>query len=80
MYFIKTACMSPGVRVHRADFVAGEHGKAGVSSVDKAAAFCDCFRVQLETERWKLPQIMIFLVKLIWRMGGLIKSSRKAIE
>ena len=80
MYFIKTACMSPDVRVHQADFVAGEHGKAGVSSVDKAATFCDCFRVQLETERWKLPQIIIFLAKLMWRMGDLVKPTRKAIE
>ncbi|HQR44111.1 MAG TPA: glycosyltransferase, partial [Gemmatales bacterium] len=80
MYFIKTACMSPNVRVHLADFVAGEHGKAGISSVDKAATFCDCFRVQLETERWKLPQIMIFLAKLIWRIGDLKKSSRNTID
>ena len=75
MYFIKTACMSPDVRVHQADFVAGEHGKAGVSSVDKAATFCDCFRVQLETERWKLPQIIIFIAKVIWRAGDLLKPS-----
>ena len=80
MYFIKTACMSPDVRVHQADFVTGEHGKAGVSSVDKAATFCDCFRVQLETERWKLPQIIIFLAKLMWRMGDLVKPSHKGIE
>lgn len=80
MYFIKTACMSPDVRVHQADFVAGEHGKAGVSSVDKSATFCDCFRVQLETERWKLPQIIIFLAKLMWRMGDLVKPTRKTIE
>jgi len=80
MYFIKTACMSPDVRVHQADFVAGEHGKAGISSVDKAATFCDCFRVQLETERWKLPQIMIFLAKLIWRIGDLKKPSCNTID
>ncbi len=77
MYFIKTACMSPDIRVHEADFVAGEHGKAGVSSVDKAATFCDCFRVQLETERWKLPQIIIFIAKVIWRVGDLLKPSHK---
>ena len=80
MYFIKSACMAPDVRVCQADFVAGEHGKAGISSVNKAATFCDCFRVQLETERWKLPQIIIFLAKLIWRMGDLVKPTRKAIE
>lgn len=75
MYFIKTTCMSPDVRVHQADFVAGKHGKAGVSSVDKAATFCDCFRVQLETEPRKLLQILLFIVKLIWRMPALIRSS-----
>ena len=80
MYFVKTTCMSPNVRIHRAEFIAGEHGKTGVSSVDKAATFCDCFRVQLETERWKLPQIIIFLAKLIWRTGDLIKPSHKDIE
>lgn len=73
MYFIKNACMSPDVHIHRADFVAGEHGKTGVSSVDKAATFCDCFRVQLETERWKLPQIILFVAKVIWRAGDLLK-------
>lgn len=75
MYFIKTACMSPDVRIHRADFVAGEHGKTGISSVDKAATFCDCFRIQLETERWKLLQVAIFVAKLIWRIRDLTKPS-----
>ena len=75
MYFIKTACMSPNVCVHQADFVAGEHGKAGVSSVDKAATFCDCFRVQLETEPGKLRQILLFILKLVWRMPALIQGA-----
>lgn len=75
MYFIKTVCMSPHVRIHHADFVAGEHGKAGVSSADKAATFCDCFRVQLETERCKPLQILIFLLKLIRRSRALIRSA-----
>ena len=75
MYFIKTACMSPDVRIHRADFVAGELGTTGISSVDKAATFCDCFRIQLETERWKLLQIIIFIAKIIWRIRDLTPSS-----
>ncbi len=45
--------------------------------LDKAATFCDCFRVQLETERWKLPQIVIFIAKVIWRAGDLLKPSHK---
>jgi hypothetical protein len=38
----------------------------------------DCFRVQLETERWTPPQINIFLAKLIWRIGDLVEPSHKA--
>jgi glycosyltransferase involved in cell wall biosynthesis len=76
MYFIKTACMSPDVLVHQADFIAGDHGNNGVSSIDKAATFCDCFRVQLETERWKSLQIFIFVAKVIWRIGDLLKPFR----
>lgn len=75
MYFIKSTCMAPDIHLHRADFVAGLHGKAGVSSVDKAATFCDCFRVQLETEHWKALQILIFLLKLIWRSRELIRGA-----
>lgn len=75
MYFIKSVCRAPDIRLHRAGFVAGEHGTAGVSNVDKAATFCDCFRVQLETERWKSLQILIFLLKLIWRSRELIRGA-----
>lgn len=75
MYFIKSVCMAPDIRLHRACFVAGDHGKAGVSSMDKAATFCDCFRVQLETEHWKPLQILIFLLKLIWRSRELIRGA-----
>jgi len=74
MYFIKSVCMSPDIHLHFADFIAGEHGKTGVSSIDKAATFCDCFRVQLETEYWKSLQILIFLLKLIWRWRELVRA------
>lgn len=76
MYFIKLACKSPNTVLHRANFVAGEHGAGGVSSVDKAAAFCDCFRVQIETERGKLLQILIFVTKLLWRAPQIIAAAR----
>lgn len=75
MYFVKSACMSPSTSIHQADFVAGEHGSKGVSGLDKAASFCDTFRVQLETERWKMLQIILFVAKLIWRAGDLIRLS-----
>lgn len=76
MYFLKSVCQHPDTVIERTSFIAGEHGIGGVSSVDKAATFCDCFRVQLETERWKLPQIIIFIAKVIWRAGDLLKPSR----
>lgn len=72
MYFLKKACQSSRTILHRADFVAGEHGAGGVSSVDKAATFCDCFRVQLETEPKKLLQITLFVAKIIWRIPDLL--------
>jgi len=75
MYFIKTVCASPEIRIQKANFLAGEHGSVGISSVDKAATFCECFRVQLETERWKLPQVIIFIAKLMWRVGDLLNPS-----
>ncbi len=74
MYFLKTVCKSPTTIRHRANFVAGEHGTYGVSSQDKAATFCDCFRVQLETEPRKLLQILLFIAKLIWRIPDLIRG------
>lgn len=75
MYFLKTVCQDPNTVIARPAFVAGEHGKEGLSSIDKAATFCDCFRVQLETEPGKLLQILLFILKLIWRMPTLLRSA-----
>lgn len=75
MYFIKRVCQARATVLHRANFVVGEHGTTGVSSMDKAATFCDCFRVQLETEPGKLTQILLFIAKLLWRMPALIKGA-----
>lgn len=75
MYFLKRVCQDPDTVIARPAFVAGEHGTEGISRVDKAATFCDCFRVQLETESGKLLQILLFIAKLIWRIPALIRSS-----
>lgn len=77
MYFLKRVCQHPDTLVERSSFIAGEYGTKGVSSVDKAATFCDCFRVQLETERGKLLQILIFVAKILWRAPLLIAASRR---
>ncbi len=76
MHFLKRVCQDPGTIVVRADFIAGEHGTVGISSTDKAATLCDCFRVQLETERGKLLQILIFVAKLLWRAPRIVAAAR----
>lgn len=76
-YFIKKACLDKSTKVCWAPFLAGEYGHSGVSSVDKAAAFCDYFRVQFETEKYNFLQIILFSVKMIWRAKDLIILSRK---
>ena len=67
MYFIKTACKDGTTKICRAPFLSGEFGNSGVSSVDKVTGYCDYFRVQFETERFKSVQILLFIAKLIWR-------------
>jgi glycosyltransferase involved in cell wall biosynthesis len=61
--FIKKACQG-GATVYAADFVAGEFGQGGTSSVDVAGSLSEFFRVQLETES-KLPQLALYALRLI---------------
>lgn len=67
--FIKRVCMSDGVRVKYAAFLAGEFSEEGVSSVDIAGLLSEIFRVQLLTERFRGGQVLIYLLRLIknWR-------------
>jgi len=74
MFFLKTALQASNTTLHRACFVAGKHGTTGISSQDKAATFCDCFRVQLETEPGKILQVFLFIAKLIWRLPVLTRQ------
>ena len=73
-YFIKKACSDRNTRLCNADFVAGEYGTMGISSIDKAAGFCDYFRIQLETEKNKYFQVIYFVLKLLWRMPKLCRA------
>jgi glycosyltransferase involved in cell wall biosynthesis len=75
-YFLKIVCNDRNTTIYRADFVAGEYGTTGISSIDKAAGFCDYFRIQFETENNKLFQVFYFVLKLIWRTPVLIRSVR----
>jgi glycosyltransferase involved in cell wall biosynthesis len=63
-FFIKKAG-NAGAVIRYCDFVAGEYGTAGCSSVDTAGTLTEFFRVQLLTEKNKLLQVAIFLLRLL---------------
>ncbi|HEX4869816.1 MAG TPA: glycosyltransferase [Moraxellaceae bacterium] len=62
-YFIKRAAQG-GARILYADFRAGSFSQEGVSSVDVAGTLTEFFRVQLATERGRLRQVLLFLLRL----------------
>jgi len=63
MLFIKTIFRG-GASCCDVDFVAGEYGRGGVTSVDLARSLSESFRVQLETEA-KAPQVLLYILRLI---------------
>jgi hypothetical protein len=62
--FIKRACQQ-GARVREADFVAGEFGADGVSSVNALVHLTDTFKVQYMTERSKWLQVLLFFLRVV---------------
>ncbi len=76
LLFLKKVCSSPGVKVTKADFVAGTFGFTGTSREDRAGAICDYFRAQLETEKNKYLQIILFAAKVLKNARSIIKSAR----
>ena len=70
-FFVKQVCLS-GVKPYHAQFVAGEFGTGGISSADVAGILSEFFRVQLLTERSKLLQLMIYVMRLLkhWNRLG----------
>ncbi len=67
--FVKRA-INGGAKLRCApDFVAGEFSRTGVSSVQFTATLFEFTLVQLATEKGKLVQLMIFIVRLLrhWR-------------
>jgi len=75
--FLKTVCSSQNTRICKGDFVAGTFGFAGTSRKDRAGAICDYFRAQLETEKNKYIQIILFVVKLLKNAKNLVKSAER---
>jgi glycosyltransferase involved in cell wall biosynthesis len=61
--FIKRACQA-GASVRYLDFVAGEFGSQGLSSVNLLAHITDTFKVQYLTERHQWLQLGLFALRL----------------
>jgi glycosyltransferase involved in cell wall biosynthesis len=62
--FVMQACQSGAKRIN-ADFVAGEIGNEGVSSVDRVGNATEVFRVQLFLGQSKYLQTLILLLRLL---------------
>lgn len=75
-FFVISACKG-GASLHEADFVAGEMGVAGVSSVDRIGVAIEVFRVQLAVGNSFLIQFLLLGLRLLkivmfkrYRQGG----------
>lgn len=62
--FIKRAARA-GAVIKYCDFVAGNYGSVGVSSVDTAGTLTEFFRVQLLTEDNRFLQVVLFIARLL---------------
>jgi glycosyltransferase involved in cell wall biosynthesis len=76
LLFLKKVCSSPETKLIQADFVAGTFGFSGTSREDRAGAICDYFRGQLETEKHKYFQIILFIAKVLKNARSMIKATR----
>lgn len=76
LLFLKKVCSSPEIKLIQVDFVAGTFGFAGTSREDRAGAICDYFRGQLETEKHKYFQIILFIAKVLKNARSMIKTTR----
>lgn len=63
-YFLKIIFKN-GVVLKKTEFVSGRFGLDGVSKLDLVGTLTEFFRVQLLTERYKFPQYIIYLLRLI---------------
>lgn len=77
LLFLKKACSSSETKIFKVDFVAGTFGFAGTSRTDRAGAICDYFRGQLETEKNKYLQIILFVAKVLKNMHSMVKAAQK---
>lgn len=71
--FVLKACKG-GARVHTADFVAGDMGAAGISSVDRVGGATEVFRIQLALGSSFPVQLSLLLLR-VFRIGMLSRGS-----
>jgi glycosyltransferase involved in cell wall biosynthesis len=70
--FIKRAVRA-GACVAVGDFLAGRFGAGGVSTVNVAGVLTEFFRVQLQTERCKSLQVVLFILRLLRHFPKLVR-------
>lgn len=70
--FIKRAVQA-GARVAVGDFLAGRFGAGGVSTVNIPGVLTEFFRVQLQTERIKSLQVILFILRLLKHFPKLVR-------
>ncbi len=75
-YFIKRVCDAESTVIYKADFVAGYYPTTGVSGVDLPGSMTEFFRVQLETERNAVLQVVLFMLRLIRYAPSLIRYAQ----
>ncbi len=75
-YFIKRVCDSNDAVVMHMDFVAGYYPTTGISGADVAGSMTEFFRVQLETEKHSLLQIILFILRLLRHSPKLVKFAK----
>lgn len=76
-FFLKKACKDRSTIIKKVDFIAGFYPTTGVSGTDILGSMTEFFRVQVETEKNVLFQIVIFILRLIIHMPKIIKSVSK---
>ncbi|MGJ0484853.1 MAG: glycosyltransferase [Methylomicrobium sp.] len=62
--FVMQACKA-GIKPYETDFIVGEIGRAGVSSIDRSGNATEVFRVQLDLGSPKWLQIPILFLRLL---------------
>jgi glycosyltransferase len=66
-FFVMQACKG-GASRYETDFVAGEIGRSGISSVDKIGNATEVFRVQLALGSSSVLQALLLMIRLIRRV------------